>query len=177
LGESVFLELGENRMEWKDQKLISSLKPNGTTTNLEVGVIYDKYTLKLEFKSIKVIFFDLGETLVTWDSIKNKFINFIQTYDLLKDIEKMRIEIGIISDGSRTDLNNLVEDQNLLSKFKVIIMSEDDDVQASKPDPKIFNRALSKMSSELGIQLKASDTAFVSENIHHFRKYNFEFSR
>jgi len=152
-------------------------KTHNQSTNLEIGVIYDKYTMKLEFKSIKVIFFDLGETLVTWDGTKSKFVNFVETYDILKDLEKRKIEVGIISDGSRTDLDNLIEDQNLLSKFKVIIMSEDDDVQASKPDPKIFNKAISKMSSALGIQLKAFDTAFISENIPHFRKYNFEFSR
>jgi FMN phosphatase YigB (HAD superfamily) len=177
LEEAVFLDLYDNRIEWKDQKLISSPKPNDTTTNLEIGIIYDKYTMKLEFKSIKVIFFDLGETLVTWDRTKSKFVSFIQTYDIVKDLERRKIEIGIISDGSRTDLDNLIEDQNLLSKFKVVVMSEDDDVQASKPDPKIFNMALSKMSSQLEMQIKASDTAFISEDIHHFRKYNFEFSR
>jgi FMN phosphatase YigB (HAD superfamily) len=56
-------------------------------------------------------------------------------------------------------------------------MSEDDDIQASKPDPKIFTAALSKMSSELGMALNASDTAFIGENIQHFREYNFRFSR
>ena len=133
--------------------------------------------MKLEFKDLKAIFFDLGETLVTWDRIKNKFVNFTQTYDILKDLERRKIEIGIISDGNRTDLDNLIEDKNLLSKFKVVIMSEDDDIQASKPDPKIFNAALSKMSSKLGGALKAPDTAFISENIQHFTEYNFRFSR
>ena len=56
-------------------------------------------------------------------------------------------------------------------------MSEDEDVQAPKPNPKIFNKAISKMSSEIEIELKASDIAFISENVNHFRIYNFEFSR
>jgi FMN phosphatase YigB (HAD superfamily) len=119
----------------------------------------------------------LDMQIMLWDRTKNKFINFIETYDILKDLEKRKIEIGIISDGSRTDLDNLIDDQNLLSKFKVVIMSEDDDVQASKPDPKIFNKAISKMSSALGIQLKVLDTAFISENILSFQKIHFEFSR
>jgi len=175
--EVIFLDLGDYRVEWKEHTMISITKQNDVNANLEIGIIYDTYAMKLEFKNIKTIFFDLGETLVTWNGKKNKFINFNQTYDILKNLERRKIEIGIISDGSRADLNNLIEDQTLLSKFRVIVMSKDDDVQTSKPDPKIFDKAISKMRSEIGIQLKPSDTAFISENINHFRKYNFEFSR
>jgi FMN phosphatase YigB (HAD superfamily) len=77
------------------------------------------------------------------DEAKKKFINFPQTYDILTDLERRKIAIGIISDGNRSDLN-LLEDRNLLSRFRIVVMSEDEDVQAPKPDPKIFNKAISR---------------------------------
>ncbi len=61
-------------------------------------------------RTVKALFFDLGETLVTFDEAKKKFINFPQTYDILTDLERRKIRIGIISDGNRSDLN-LLEDQ------------------------------------------------------------------
>jgi hypothetical protein len=33
------------------------------------------------------------------------------------------------------------------------------------------------MSSEIGLELKSSYTAFISENVNHFIIYNFEFNR
>ena len=75
--------------------------------------------------------------MVTWNETHKKFINFADTYNILSNLEKRKIEVGLISDGSRRDLE-LVEDQNLLSKFKIIVMSEDDDVQVSKPGSKNF---------------------------------------
>ena len=174
--ESVFLALGNYKIEWKNHTLISIPKPQDISTSLEIGVISDTYTMKLELRTVKALFFDLGETLVTFDEAKKKFVNFPQTYEILTDLERRKIGIGIISDGNRSDLN-LLEDQNLLSRFRIIVMSEDEDVQAPKPNPKIFNKAISKMRSEIGIELKASGTAFISENVNHFRIYNFEFSR
>ena len=49
--------------------------------------------MKLELRTIKVLFFDLGETLVTCDETKKKFINFPQTYDILTNIEKRKIDL------------------------------------------------------------------------------------
>src|SRR6476620_973065 len=152
--EVIFLDFGDYRLEWKERTLISISKQKDISKNLEIGIIHDTYTMKLDFKFIKAIFFDLGETLVTWNKKKNKFINFDQTYNILNNLQRSKIEIGIISDGSRADLDNLIEDQTLLSNFRVIVMSKDDDVQASEPDQKIFNKAISKMSLELGIQLQ-----------------------
>jgi beta-phosphoglucomutase-like phosphatase (HAD superfamily) len=82
-----------------------------------------------------------------------------------------------ISDGRRFDSDKYIGDKNLLSKFKVVVMSEDDEVQIRKPNPQIFNIAVSKVSEKLGEKLAPQYTSFMTEKIDQFRKYNFEFSR
>lgn len=53
-------------------------------------------------------------------------------------------------------------------------MSEDDEVGGiRKPKAKIFNVGISKISRALGFNLDPSETAFLTENVEHFKAYDF----
>ena len=65
---------------------------------------------------------------MTLPNTTQKFVNFPQTNSLLHNLKTKGIEVGIISDGNRLDLSLLLDNQNLLNKFKVIVMSSDEEV-------------------------------------------------
>ena len=91
---------------------------------------------------------------------------------LLNDLKSEGIETGIISNGNRAEVDSLLDDPTFLNQFKVIVMSDDPEVGGmSKPQPKIFNVALSKMSVVLGREVNPIETTFLTETVQHFRVY------
>jgi hypothetical protein len=175
LAENVFLDLEGIRYRWKNIDINTTIL---STTQIEdsdlsIGIISERSIMKLTLKP-KVLFFDLGNTLVTRPNTTQKFVTFPQTNILLNNIKTKGIEVGIISNGNRSDLNLLLADQNLLNKFKVIVMSGDVEVGGiEKPKAKIFNVAIAKMSDILGFDLNPMETAFITETSEHFKVYNF----
>ena len=173
--ESTFLDLEGIRYLWKNIDTNTTILSTTSIedSNISIGIISDRSTVKLILKP-KVLFFDLGRTLVTRPNPTQKFVNFPQTNSLLQNLKTKGIEVGIISDGNRSDLNLLLDDQNLLNKFKVIVMSGDGEVGGiEKPKAKIFNVAIAKMSNILGFALNPMETAFITETVEHFKVYNF----
>ena len=173
--ESTFLDLEGIRYMWKNIDTNTTILSTTQIedSNISIGIISDKFTIKLNLKP-KVLFFDLGRTLVTRPNTTQKFVNFPQTNSLLQNLKTKGIEVGIISDGNRSDLNLLLADQTLLNKFKVIVMSGDEAVGGiEKPKAKIFNVAIAKMSNILGFALNPMETAFITETVEHFKVYNF----
>jgi predicted HAD superfamily phosphohydrolase YqeG len=121
--ETVFLDLNNMRYKWDN---IGNGKTKISTTNIDtsdisIGIISERSILKLKL-NITALFLDLGETLVTHDDTSGKFIEFPETDIILKNLKENGIEIGIISDGSRSQLNNLLANPLLLNRFKVIVM-------------------------------------------------------
>jgi beta-phosphoglucomutase-like phosphatase (HAD superfamily) len=181
LKETVFLDLDNVRYEWEN---IGNDNWKITTSQIEtldfsIGTISENLTLKLNLK-IKVLFLDLGNTLVsrpnTSESHTNtseKFVAFPETDTILSKLKGKGLEIAVISDGNRSDLT-LLADPTILDRFKVIVMSGDDEVGGiQKPKAKIFNIGISKMSKALGFPLDPTETAFLTENVEHFKAYNF----
>ena len=120
------------------------------------------------------MFFDLGKTLVYRNNQNEQFVKFSDTDSILSKLKQKGIKMGIISDGSRTDLDNLLADPSLLNAFQLVVMSEDSDVGGvEKAKKKIFNVAIDKMGHKLGFGLKPKETAFLTENVEHFKVYNF----
>ena len=82
--------------------------------------------LKLNLK-IKVLFLDLGNTLVSRPKNSEKFVAFPETVTLLNKLKEKGIEMAIISDGNRLDLNEFLADPTILNRFSVVVMSDDDE--------------------------------------------------
>ena len=182
LEETVFLDLENTRYKWDDTG-------NGnfkiSTTPIEassfaIGIVSEKLALKLEL-NIKVLFLDLGNTLVSRPNASDngvnaseKFVSFPETDTILSNLKARGLEMGIISDGSTSQLETLLADPTLLDRFKVVVMSDDEEVGGvRKPKARIFNVALTKMSNALGFDLNPSETALLTETIEHFKVYNF----
>ena len=70
--------------------------------DFSIGIISEeKLILQLKLK-IKVLFLDLGNTLVSRDNITEKFIAFLDTDTILSNLKGKGLEIGIISYGNRS---------------------------------------------------------------------------
>jgi Haloacid dehalogenase-like hydrolase len=175
LRETVFLDLDNIRYKWEDMgngntKIATS---QIETSDFSMGIISENLTLKLILK-IKVLFLDLGNTLVSRTNTSEKFVAFSETDTILSKLKENGVEIAVISDGSRSELNNLLADPTILDRFKVIVMSDDDEVGGiRKPKAKIFNLGIAKMGSALGFDLDPSETALLTETVEHFKVYNF----
>lgn len=133
--------------------------------------------MTLQLLRLRVLFLDLGNTLVVQKPETGKFVQFPETDMLLHDLKSKGIEIGIISDGSRSLLDELLDDNGFLNRFRIVVMSDDPEVGGVlKPRAKIFDVALSKMSASLGQVVNPSETAFLTETVEHFKVYNFLYS-
>ena len=172
LTEAVFVDLNNTRYKWDNAQLEIIPRPS-QDQEIAIGIQYEGHTMKLEFKALKAIFFDLGDTLVKYDGLEDKLLAFDHTNAILSNLEKKGIALGIISDGNRQYVQNLLDDQNFLLRFKVIVMSDDNEVGGiRKPNSKIFDIAISKMRAALGEDLHSSETVFITETIDHFKVYN-----
>ena len=129
MSEKTFLELENIRYTWEN------IDNNTTTLNstqiedsgLSIGIISDESITKIKLEP-KVLFFDLGKTLVYRNNQNEQFVKFSDTDSILSKLKQKGIKMGIISDGSRTDLDNLLADPSLLNAFQLVVMSEDPDV-------------------------------------------------
>ncbi len=173
--ETVFLDLDNIRYKWEDlgngdTKITTS---QIETSDFSMGTISENLTLKLILK-IKVLFLDLGNTLISRTNTSEKLVSFPETDTILSKLKGKGLELAVISDGNWSQLSTLLADPTLLDRFKLILMSDDDEVGGiRKPKAKIFNVALAKMSSLLGFDLDPSETALLTETVEHFKVYNF----
>jgi len=175
LKEIVFLDLDNIRYLWKNlgNQKWKIITKQIETSEFSMGIISENLTLKLNLK-IKVLFLDLGNTLLSPNNTTGKFVAFPETDTILNKLKETGLEIAVISDGDRSHLNTLLADPTILDRFKVIVMSDDDEVGGiPKPKAKIFNVGISKMSTALGFPVDPSETAFLTENPEHFKVYNF----
>ena len=113
--ETVFLDLQNTRYRWENT---GNRKTKISTTQIETSdfsidiISEDKLILQLKLK-IKVLFLDLRNTLVSRDNITKKFIAFPETDTILSNLKGKGLEIGIISDGNRSQLNAWLADPTI----------------------------------------------------------------
>lgn len=110
-------------------------------------------------ESIKVIFFDLGDTLVISDREKREWMPGAKA--VLKRLTEMGVRLGIISDTAKLSRKQLLEllpedfDFGAFESGLVVLSSE---VGVEKPDPAIFRLAIKKAHVPPG------ETLFVGES-------------
>jgi len=173
--QTVFLNLNKIRYKWEEieEEKIQITSSRIKTPDLSIGLLSDDLFLEMKIP-IKVLFFDLGNTLVHRPDEEEKFVAYPETNTILSNLKSKGVEVAIISDGDRSQLETLLADTTLLDKFRLVVMSDDADVGGiTKPRAKIFNIAIAKMSRILGIDLVPSETAFLTETTDHFKAYNF----
>jgi len=79
------------------------------------------------------------------------------THHTLAELKQSGCRMCIISNASNTeDLNNLVDNANLRQYFDAIVISAEEGIR--KPDHRIYDKALSVMSSTPGESLMVGDT-------------------
>jgi len=109
--------------------------------------------------TIKVIFFDLGETLVTR---RRAWVPGAQ--GALGELQRRRVRLGIISNTGELTRRAVFEtlpmdfDARTFEEGLIIFSSE---VGVEKPDPRIFQLALQRAS------LSAEECLFCTENLLH----------
>ena len=147
---------------------------------IRVGISDNNFKIVLEYKSLKAVFFDLGNTLVKTIFDNSHIIDVIvfpEVNEIISSLKDRGIKIGIISNGSRSQLSKRLEDQNsdlnqLFNKFNLIIMSDNDIGGVRKPDKEIFKKAISQLDADLNLL----STAFIAgDDINHFKVYNLLF--
>ncbi len=89
---------------------------------------------------IKVVFFDLGDTLVEQDSGSGLFVVRAGAAETVAALQSRGIRLGIItnvpSDWTIEDLEALMADPTFLDNFEVVVLSSE--APAPKPDPAIY---------------------------------------
>gem|GEM_PF-1954032 len=148
---------------------------------IRVGISDNNFKIVLEYKSLKAVFFDLGNTLVKTIFDNSHIIDVIvfpEVNEIISSLKDRGIKLGIISNGSRSLLKKWLEDQNselnqLFDKFNLIIMSDDDVGGVRKPQKEIFRKAISQLDPNLNLL----STAFIADeaDINHFKVYNLLF--
>ena len=123
----------------------------------------------------------MGNTLVKIISDNSDSIDVIifpETNEIISSLKDRGIKLGIISNGSRSQLKKWLDDQNsdlnqLFDKFILIIMSDDDVGGVRKPQREIFRKAISQLDPDLNLL----STAFIADeaDINHFKVYNLLF--
>jgi len=117
-----------------------------------------------ECKTIKTIFFDLGDTLIESNG-QGQFVLRSDASQLIELLKLQDFQLGIITNVSPNwdlqDLESILVDPSFLDDFEVVILSSL--APASKPDPAIFNYAYSQLINPAPI----TQTAFVTETLSH----------
>lgn len=179
----VYLEIGNKRYSWDGNSISKSSITEHSKELIRLGMESDSFNLVLEHRSLKAVFFDLGDTLIkaTLNDSTHTLTNitvFPETEEIISSLRDKGIKLGIISNGSQSLFETLPDDQKLelktlFSKFDVVIMSDDDDVGVRKPHKKIFEKAI----LQLDPNLDPLSTAFIAEDkdINHFKIYNLLF--
>lgn len=132
----VYLEIGNKRYQWNGNSINKSSINDLDNELIRIGMNHNSFNLRLEYKSLKAAFFDLGNTLIktTFNgSILTNIAIFPETEEIISSLKSRRIKLGIISNGSRSLFGTFPDDQkvelnNLFSKFDVVVMSGDGDI-------------------------------------------------
>jgi predicted HAD superfamily phosphohydrolase YqeG len=177
----VFLDIDNNRYTWAGNSIIRSSIGDLDNDLIRVGIVDNDFKIVLEYKSLKAIFFDLGNTLVKTIFDNSNIIDVIifpEVNEIISSLKNRGIKLGIISNGSRSFLKKWLQDQNsdlsrLFDKFNLIVMSEDDVGGVQKPQKEIFRKAISQLDPNLNLL----STTFIADetDINHFKVYNFLF--
>jgi HAD superfamily hydrolase (TIGR01662 family) len=177
----VFLDIDNNRYTWTGNSIFRSSIGDLDNDLIRVGMFDNDCKIVLEYKSLKAVFFDLGNTLVKTIFDNSNLIDVIifpEVNNIISSLKNRGIKLGIISNGSRSILNNWLQDQNsdlsrLFDKFNVILMSDDHVGGIQKPQKEIFEKAISQLDPNLNL----SSTTFIADetDINHFKVYNFLF--
>jgi len=176
----VFLDIDNNRYTWAGNSISRSSITDLDNDLIRVGIADNNFKIVLEYKSLKAVFFDLGNTLVKTvfdNSDLTDVIVFPETNEIISSLKDRGIKLGIISNGSRNPLKKWLQDQNsdlsrLFDNFNLIIMSDDDVGGVGKPEKEIFEKAISQLDPDLNLL----STAFITgDDINHFKVYNFLF--
>jgi predicted HAD superfamily phosphohydrolase YqeG len=178
----VFLDIDNNRYTWAGNSITRTSIAGLDNDLIRVGLANHNFKIVLEYKALKAVFFDLGNTLVKPVSdntgIIDDVIVFPEVNEIITSLKNRGIKLGIISNGSRNLLKKCLQDQNsalnrLFDKFNLIIMSDDDVGGVQKPNKKIFEKAISQLDPKLNLL----STTFIAEetDINHFKVYNFLF--
>lgn len=173
--QTVFLNLNKVHYRWESDVNgnITIISTQIQTPDFSIGILSKNLTLEIKL-AIKVLFLDLGNTLVHQFDSGSKFVPYPESDTILSNLKSKGIELAVVSDGNRSQLETMLADPTILQKFRLVIMSDDVDVGGiRKPQAKIFDVALAKMSSILGHELMPSETALLTETIDHFKAYNF----
>lgn len=177
----MFLDLDNNRYTWAGNSITRSSITGLDNDLIRVGIAHDNFKIVLEYKSLKAVFFDLGNTLVNTIFDNSDLIDVIvfpETNEIISSLKDRGIKLGIISNGSRNLLRKWLQDQNsdlsrLFDKFDLIVMSDDDVGRVRKPQKEIFRKAISQLDPNLNL---LSMTFIADEtDINHFKVYNFLF--
>jgi FMN phosphatase YigB (HAD superfamily) len=79
-------------------------------------------------------------------------VAFTKTDTILSNLKAKGLEIWIISDGNRSQINTWLDDPILLDRFMVVVMSDDEEVgEIRKPKAKIFKVVIDKRSERNSI--------------------------
>jgi HAD superfamily hydrolase (TIGR01662 family) len=177
----VFLDIDNNRYTWTGDSITRSSITDLDNDLIRVGVSDNNFRIILEYKSLKAVFFDLGNTLVKTIFDNSHIIDvmiFPEINEIISSLKNRGIKLGIISNGSRSLLKKWLEDQNsdltqLFDKFNLIIMSDDDVGGVRKPQKEIFRKAISQLDPDLNLL----STVFIADDadINHFKVYNLLF--
>jgi hypothetical protein len=179
----VFLDIDNNRYTWAANSIIRSSVGDLDSGLIRVGTVDNNIKIILEYKVLKAVFFDLGNTLVKTIFDHSDLIDVIifpEVNDIITSLKNRGIKLGIISNGSRSLLKNWLQDQNsdlnrLFDKFNLILMSDDDVGGVRKPQKEIFMKAVSQLDPALSLL----STTFIADetDINHFKVYNFLFTQ
>ncbi|HEY7569765.1 MAG TPA: hypothetical protein VH796_00225 [Nitrososphaeraceae archaeon] len=104
----VFLDIDNNRYTWAGASITKSSITDLGNDLIRIGICENNLNVILEYKSLRAMFFDLGNTLVK--TILDKSSNLIDvivfpgTNEIISSLKDKGIKLGIISNGSRSQL-------------------------------------------------------------------------
>ena len=110
--------------------------------------------------SIKVVFFDLGDTLVTGKTGRKKWIP--GAVGVLEGLRNKGVRVGIVSntaDFTREQLLEILPEDFSFDLFEAELVVLSSEVNVTKPDPAIFRKAIERTGAVPG------EALFVGENL------------
>lgn len=114
---------------------------------------------------IKVVFFDLGDTLIEQDSGSGLFVLRPGAAEIVAQLQARNIRLGVITnvpaDWTIEDLEALMATPEFLDEFEVVILSSE--APAAKPDPAIFLHSQAQLPDPPAIYR----SVFVTETLGH----------
>ncbi|EJQ50248.1 HAD hydrolase, family IA [Bacillus cereus BAG5X1-1] len=130
---SRFLELDNNGYTWKDKVYDSLLSEYGITTLTSEQLLHDYIT-----------------------NFQHHCIPFPNMHELLQQLTRQNIKIGIITNGFTDFQMNNLRALNIHTYTNTVLVSEAEGIK--KPHPEIFKRALHKLN------IKAEECLYVGDH-------------